>query len=322
MTLVRKYAYLLPVALAASLITPLQAQQEGPAPTQTLVGVDAKSPVIPSVSNTTLKLNNHPEPLISLTRVSPSSAQVALLIDDGLRTSVGRELGALRSFVTTLPAGTEIFVGYMQNGRVVPAQGFTSDLATAAQSLRIPQGSPGISASPYFCLSDFVKKWPGEEGDSNSNLSAGPVHKARFVLMITDGVDPYNGSTSLLNQNSPYVSAAVSDAQTKGIPVYSIYFSDAGIRGGRASFSGQSYLQQVADGTGGRAYYIGTGNPVSLAPFLTQFQHAVAETYVATFNAPASKNLVRVKFETKLSNTKLRTPEDVRPGTHIVGTGQ
>ena len=48
----------------------------------------------------------------------------------------------------------------MQNGRVIPAADFTTDYDAAAQSLRIPVGSPGLSASPYFCLSDFVKRWP------------------------------------------------------------------------------------------------------------------------------------------------------------------
>jgi hypothetical protein len=177
-------------------------------------------------------------------------------------------------------------------------------------------GSPGLSASPYLCLSDFVKKWPGTEADPDA-IGASAPRKARFVLMITDGVDPYNGSTNVTNQNSPYVSAAVTDAQRSGIPVYSIYFSDAGIRGGQASFSGQSYLSQIAEGTGGRAYYTGTGNPVSMAPFLEQFKKAVAETYVATFDAPGNKDLVRVKLATNLSGAKLQSADQVRPGTRI-----
>jgi hypothetical protein len=321
MSLVRKHLYLLPITLAALLVAPLRAQQEGPTPTQALVAVDAKGHVIPTTSNTTIKVDNHATQLASISRVLPTGAQVALLIDDGLRSSVARELGSLQSFVQSLPAGTEIFIGYMQNGRVVPAQNFTTNFAAAAQALRIPFGSPGMSASPYFCLSDFVKKWPGVESDSDT-MTLPPVRKARFVLMITNGVDPYNGSTSPLNQTSPYVDAAVSDAQRAGVPVYSIYFSDAGFRGGRASFSGQSYLEQVAQGTGGRAYYQGLGNPVSLVPFLTQFKQAVAATYIATFDAPGNKSLVRVKLATNLPGAKLRFAEQVRPGTHFSGAVQ
>jgi hypothetical protein len=132
--------------------------------------------------------------------------------------------------------------------------------------------------------------------------------------MLTNGVDPYNGSDRISNQDSPYVATAVTDAQRAGIPVYSIYYGDSGMRGGAASFSGQSYLQQVAEGTGGRSYYMGSGNPVSLVPFLDQFQNALSETYIATFDAPASKDLVRLKLTTKLPGTKLRAPQLVRPG--------
>jgi hypothetical protein len=137
-------------------------------------------------------------------------------------------------------------------------------------------------------------------------------------MMLTNGVDPYNGSTRMGNQDSPYVAEAVADAQRAGVAVYSIYYRDAGMRGGSASFSGQSYLQQVADATGADTYYEGTGSPVSLTPFFKQFNHAIAETYVATFNAPADAggrdHLVRLKMTTSIPKLKLRHPDEVRPG--------
>lgn len=302
--------YLLALTLLTATAITAQAQQEGPTPTQALVAITSKGSVAPTINNLTIKVNNHKTELTSLAPVPATGAQVALLIDDGLRISVGRELSSLRSFIKGLRPGTEIFIGYMQNGRVIPGQNFTTNYEAAAQSLRIPVGSPGLSASPYFCLSDFVKQWPS---DPNSRGTA----KAHIVLMITNGVDPYNGSTSIMNQNSPYVESAVRDAQRAGVAVYSIYYSDAGIRGGRASFSGQSYLAQVSDGTGGTAYYQGTGNPVSMEPYLNQFQKAIAETYVATFLAPAGKDLVQFKASTNLPKTNVHAPQEVRPGTRI-----
>ena len=80
----------------------------------------------------------------------------------GLRSSVGRQLEDIRQFIHDLPAGTEVFLGYMQNGRVVSGQPFTSNLQAAASGLRIPIGTMGVNASPYFCLSDFAKRWPTE----------------------------------------------------------------------------------------------------------------------------------------------------------------
>lgn len=301
-----KKLLLVPFLLCASLLT---AQQEGPTPTQALITIDSKTPpktVTPQ--NLMVKVNNHDTELTAVNPVSANRAQVALLIDDGLRVSFGRNLDDLKKFVTSLPPGTEIFIGYMQNGRVAPAQDFTTDYAAAAKALRVPLASPGLSASPYFCLSDFAKRWPSS------------TNKARFVMMLTNGVDPYNGSTSITNQNSPYVQSAITDSQRAGIAVYSIYYSDAGFRGERGSFSGQSYLSQVAEGTGGQAYFQGLGNPVSLTPFLDQFRNAVAETWVATFNAPGNKELVPLKVSTNLPGTKVRGPQQVRPGTQITGS--
>jgi len=316
--------YLVVLTLLAASATAARAQQEGPTPTQALVQVDSAAPAVIKTSNVVLKVDNNITPLTSLAPVTPSGAQVAILIDDGLRMSVGRELAGLRKFVESLRPGTEVFIGYMQNGRVVSAQNFTTDHAAAARSLRLPQGSPGISASPYFCVSDFVKKWPSArtQGPRDLQASTVPVRKARFILMISNGVDPYNGSTSITNQNSPYVETAIRDAQRAGVPVYSIYYSGADFHGHRSSFSGQSYLQQIADATGGTAYYQGTGNPVSLDPFLEKFQKAVAESYIATFPAPGGKDLVRINVRSSLSNTKLRAPEMVRPGNRLSASAE
>jgi len=296
-------------------------QDESSTRTQALVALNSKSPVTATAKDITLKVDNRVTPLINLAPVPPDGAQVALLIDDGLRTMVGSEMNNLRAFLNGLPQGTEVFVGYMQNGRVVSASnisGFTADRAAAGQTLRIPLGLAGASASPYFCLSDFVKNWPSAvEGQTRPN-AAQPTHKARFVLMITNGVDPYNGSTNITNQNSPYVDSAVTDAQRAGVPVYSIYYADAGFRHGSGSFSGQSYLQQIAQGTGGTAYYQGLGSPVSLAPFLKQFHDSISESYVATFHVDGDKKMASLKLSTKLPGTKVNGPSQIRPGTIVL----
>lgn len=291
--------------------------QEGPL-TQAIVTVNAKSPQPLTTQNLKVRVNNHETPLTAVEPVKPNGTQVALLIDDGLRTSVGRLLPDIRNFVQSLPEGTEILIGYMQNGRVVSQQPFSTDHKAAAANLRLPVGSPGLSASPYFCLSDFVKNWPGsKEGarDQGSVVAA----KARFVIMITNGVDPYNGSVSPMNQNSVYVDNSIRDAQRAGVPVYTIYYTNAGIRGGAASFSGQSYLAKVSDETGGQAYFQGMGNPVSLTPFFERFTKSVSESFVATFPAPAktSNNLIALKFSTTLGSTKLQAARYTRPGVRI-----
>ena len=304
-------------ALAALLTTPLLplsaiAQNEGMLPTQALVRADSKENVVPTASAITLQLNGKNAPLTSLTPIPPAGAQVALLIDDGLSRNAGIQLNDLKDFPLMLPAGTEVYIGYMRNGTVETAADFTTDHGDASTKVRLPLSQPGISASPYFCLSEFVRHWPGSTAADEH-----APHKARFVIMVTNGVDPYNGSTSILNQDSPYVAAAAVDAERAGVAVSSVYYSDAGF-GRHGSFSGQSYLAQVADATGGISYNQGTINPVSLKPYFQQFTHDLSETYIATFNADPGaggrEHLVRLKMNTSIPKLKLRHPDAVRPG--------
>jgi len=317
---------LLPIFLPVAAV----AQTEGVVSTQTLVRADAKHEnVIPNATAITLQLNGKSAQLTSLTQLPPSGAQVALLIDDGLSRSAGVQLNDLKNFANDLPPGTEVFIGYMRNGGIDAVVPFTTDHESAAAKVRLPIGAPGISASPYFCLSDFVKHWPGEgsafadRGPVDLDGGAAGPKKARFVILLTNGVDPYNGSTSVLNQDSPYVEAAATDAQRAGVQVSAIYYSDAGFRGGRGSFSGQSYLQQVADATGGVLYNEGPINPVSLQPYFQEFAHDISETYVATFNADAGAgghdHLLRLKMSSTVPKLKLRYPAEVRPGNQESG---
>ena len=305
---------ILAVLLFSSLPLAVQAQGgEGLLPTQMLVRTDSKNAAAPTQNTLTLQLNSKSTALTSLTPVQPGGVQIALLIDDGLSRSAGIQMNDIRDFATSLPPASELLIGYMQNGRVLVVQPFTTDHEAAAKTVRLPQGIAGVSASPYFCLSDFVKGWPGAPED---NPSAG--RKARFVMMMTNGVDPYNGSDRITNQDSPYVAAAAFDAQRAGVSVSSIYYRDAGFRGGRGSLSGQSYLQQVADSTGGQLYNIGPIDPVQIKPYFNQFLHDISETYIATFDANAAaggkEHLVRVKMGSTVPKLKLRHAEEVRPG--------
>ena len=312
--------YLLAMALLTA--TAAHAQQEGPAPTQAVVTVDSKTPEAPTAANITIKVNNRDTPVSSLTPITPDGTQVALLMDDGLRLGIGREIGAIRAFINNFPPGVEVFAGYMQNGIVVPAGDvatFSTDHAAIAKTIHLPSGIAYSSASPYFCLSQFVKNWPGDP-ETQTGPQPAPRRKARFILMITNGVDNYNGSTSVLNQDSPYVASTIVDAQRAGVPVYSIFFDDQGFRrnGSGQNFSGQNYLTQLAEGTGGVNLWQGFGNPVSTDPFLAQFQKAVAQSYVVTFPVGGNRNLERFKVSTNMKKTKLRAPELVRPGTVIL----
>jgi len=288
---------------------PMFGQDEGPLPTTALITVQSKGGAPLDPAQLKLKVDGHPASITSVTPVAPPSAQVAILIDDGLRFTFANQLGEFADFINQLPAGTKVLVGYMQNGMVRGTRGFSTDRAAVAAQMRIPMSIAGVDASPYFTLSEFAKHWPSNEPG------------ARFVLMITNGIDVYNGRPSVMNQDSPYVQTAQEDAERAGVAVYSIYYGQAFQRGAVGSFSGQSYLAQVGEATGAASYNIGTITPPSLTPYLNQFVQAVAQSYIVSFQLNASREkrdtLTHIKLSTSQPGVKIHAPENVHPGVDL-----
>jgi hypothetical protein len=282
---------------------------EGPVPTSATVLVQSKSgaPLDPALLK--LQVNGQDTPILSVKPIPPPGAQIAILIDDGLRSGFGNQLDDFATFINSLPPGAKVLVGYMQNGTVRGMNTFTTNHQAAAAQLRIPMSVAGINGSPYFTLSEFAKHWPSNQPG------------ARFVLLVTNGVDPYNGRPSVMNQNSPYVQTAQEDAQRAGVAVYSIYYPQSGQRGGRGSFSGQSYLAQVGEASGGTSFNMGTITPPSLTPYLNQFGKAIADSYLIRFNTNATRvkrdTLVRIRLRTSQPGVKLQTPNNVHPGVDL-----
>ena len=294
--------------LAAGSIAPIFAQEvpvEGPVPTTVLINADSKNNTPLDPASLKIEVNGHGVPIEGVAPVRANTLQVAILIDDGLRSSFGLQVADVSKLIEELPQGAQVLLGYMQNGTVRSSGGFSSDRMEIAKDLRIPLSSPGVSASPYFCLSEFVKHWPSNQPGS------------RVVLMITNGVDPYNGSVSPLNQDSPFVQKAAEDAQRAGVAVYSVFYGLRGERGGAVSFSGQNYLSQVAEATGGQMYNQGTITPPSLLPYFREFEKDLNESYNVSFRAvPAHHRdpLVRLKVKTSQSGVKIHAPDAVAPG--------
>jgi hypothetical protein len=232
-----------------------------------------------------------------------SGLQLVVLLDDSSRGNLGLQLNDIRSFITGLPPNTQVAIGYMRNGAPNLAQNFTSDHAQAVKSLRLPSGTAGVNGSPYFCLSDLVKHWPG--GYSNVR---------REVIMVTDGVDRYSGGR--YDPEDPYVQAATSDAQKAGVIVYSIYYRGAGRldRSFIVTDGGQNYLTQVSDSTGGKVYLEGFGNPVSFAPFLSDIQRKLQNQYELSFVSTAKPGLQAIRVKTSQPNTNLEYPSRVPVG--------
>jgi hypothetical protein len=236
-------------------------------------------------------------------RGARSGLQLVVLLDDSSRSNLGSQLNDVRSFLNGLPPTAQVAIGYMRNGTANLVQNFTTDHGLAAKALRLPQGVPGGNGSPYFCISDLVKRWPVGNNDVR-----------REVIMVTDGVDRYSGAR--FDPENPYVRAATSDAQKAGVIIYSIYYRDAGRldRSLAATDGGQNYLTQISGDTGGKVYLEGFGNPVSFSPFLSDIQRKLQNQYELTFVSTAKPGLQPIRVKTNQPNTSLQFPARVPIG--------
>jgi hypothetical protein len=238
-------------------------------------------------------------PVVQLQRLAGqlSDMQLFVFLDDSTRSaSLGTQLPELKQFVNSLPASTQVAIGYMRNGTFALSQAFTADHREAANALRLPTAIAGENGSPYFALSDLVKHWPSKQATDR-----------RAVLMFTDGVDRYYDMSSV---DDPYVDSAVRDALKGGIAVYSVYLRGAGdfSRFGRATNLAQSRLMEVSDQTGGYAYFQGFGDPVNIAPFMDDFRNRLANQYKLTYDAKSAHGVQAVKLKTELPGLKIEAP--------------
>lgn len=229
-----------------------------------------------------------------------AALELFILLDDGSNASLGTQLQDLRKFIDGQPASAKIGIAYMQNGIARIEQNLTNDHAQAAKALRLPMGIRGANGSPYFSLSDLIKRWP----ESTAR---------REVLMVSDGIDLYYGSGDMLD---PYLEEAIDNAQRAGILVSAIYTPGVGHFGHSywQTYWGQLYLAQVADRTGGEAYYIGfNGPPVSFTPYLDDLGHRLGHQYFLEFLAkpPKKAGLQPVKLRTEVSNADLVAADKV-----------
>jgi hypothetical protein len=265
-------------------------------------GSDGSRPKSLEVGDLAVLQDKTPAPVVRLQRLAGDLAdmQLFVLLDDSTRSSsLGAQLPELKTFLESLPATTQVAVGYMRNGTFGLAQSFTADHQQAANALRLPAAMPGENGSPYFALSDLVAHWPSKQTTGR-----------RTVLMLTDGVDRYYGTADM---DDPYVDAAMHGALKEGVMVYSIYLRGAGLygRGAWVTTFAQSRLTEVSGETGGYAYFQGMTDPVTISPFLKDFQDRLDNQYRVTFQALQNKGVQPVKLRTELPGLKVESP------THI-----
>ena len=225
---------------------------------------------------------------------------LAILIDDSLDTSLGGQLEYLKEFIMSQPPATSILVGYISNNGTRVAQDFTSDHDLAAKALRLPIGIGALGSSPYLGAIDLLKRWP----------ETGP---RRSIILVTSGIDFFRGSS--LGAFYPDLDSVISRAQRQNTNIWSIYFPSASHRS-RSFYLGnyaQNNMEKLAQDTGAESYYLGTGTPVSIKPYLEEITGHLNNQYLLTFGGTGGQKgrFVSVRVRTELKDVEFFTPASV-----------
>ena len=91
----------------------------------------------------------------------------------------------------------------------------------------------------------------------------------RAILLFSDGLDASRGLDSTEASQSIDLDRAILRAQRRGVAVFSIW-NPTELTSGRNSrlvLNAQGALEKLSDQTGGRAFFQGSGAPVSMLPF-------------------------------------------------------
>jgi hypothetical protein len=235
-----------------------------------------------------------------------SRLELFLLLDDASQTSLGSRLEDIRHFINSQPPTTALGLGYMRGGVVDIVERFTTDHAKVANSLRLPIGSLGATANPYLSIVDVIKQWPTNPPSQQALMNRWPDVPVRHeILVVSDGIDQ-SGGTSLAN---PFVDEAIVEAERAGVIIYAIYARGVG-RYGRSLWrinSGQNYLSEISEETGGEAFYLGTETAISFTPYLDDLNRHLSHQYLLAFFAKPEKKpgLQRIKLRTEVPNAEL-----------------
>lgn len=296
------------LAAAALLATPAFAQDDtqqgqGQAVVTVLPKHDGEVPPSVAEQDFSVKVNGKPFKVTKWAQIQApdDGLELVVLIDGSARTSLGSQLDEIAQFVRRLPPNIKAAIAYMQNGRASFAGKLSADHDEVLRALHIPGGSAFSNASPWFCLSDLATHWPSQDREAR-----------REVVMVSDGIDGYDRQ---FDPEDPYVKSAIQDSVHAGLVVYSIYWTSRGDRDQVASVSngGQSLLQEVAQATGGKSFYQGTGNPVSFGPFFDELTRCFRNQYELGFTGRAAGKPEMETLKLKLSapGAEIDAPQQV-----------
>ncbi|PYS44358.1 MAG: hypothetical protein DMF71_03865 [Acidobacteria bacterium] len=235
-----------------------------------------------------LREDGEQQTILSIRRPVENPLSLAILIQDDLVSSVGNEIRGIADFIRHQPSGSRIMVGYIRSGSLDVRRKFTNDAERAAGGLRIPTGS----------IIEALRRYDSQ-----------PLGR-RAIVVVSNGVDVSRGIDGSAPGQSIDLQRAITEAQRRGVAIYSIYAPSAASSGNQfLDNNGQSCLERLSNETGGQAFFQGTGAPVSFDPFLKEIDASlgrqIALTYLSTHTA---KGFHRLDIKPLERDVEIRHP--------------
>lgn len=261
---------------------------------------DGQLEEILQAGNLIVKEDNEEQTILSIRSVENAPLEIAILIQEDLASNVNLELQGLSDFIRRLPENSRVMVAYLRGGSIQTRQKFTTDTKKAAKSLRIVSGTPfSAPSSPYDGVSETLGRF-----------DALPLGR-RAILLISDGLDASHGLDFSSPAQSLDLDQAILKAQRKSVAVYTFYSPATLTENGNSilTLNGQGSLQRLADETGGRAFFQGTGAPVSFAPFLKDLNLSLKRQFALTYlSTHPQKGYHKVKINSTNPQIRIEHP--------------
>lgn len=236
--------------------------------------------------------------LVSQRSAIDSPMTLAVLFQDDLVSSAGIDSKNMAKFIREQPAGSRAMIAYIRPGSLDVRKKFTNELDKVAESVRVPLGLASAGAyNPYVEIIEGLKRFDSQ-----------PMGR-RAMIVISDGIDVSRDPGSSSPSQSIDLQRAITEAQRRAVPIYSIFVPPAAASLLPFSANGQSCLQRLSDETGGRAFFQGTAAPVSFDPFLKEINLLMSLQLAYTYRSThPGKGFHKLDVKSLAGNVEVRHP--------------
>lgn len=248
----------------------------------------------------TISEDGEPQSIVSIRGLGTSAPiTLAVLIQEDLDPVIKTDMKTISDFVSGLPRGSRVMVGYLRTGSLQVKQKFTTDLEKAGSAIRPPLGILGTGPyNPYIEVVEALKRFDSQ-----------PLGR-RAILLLSDGLDTSRGIDSSSPTQSIDLQRAINESQKRSLAVYGFFVPSVGSVGNSLLVgNAQSSLLKLSDESGGHAFFQGTGAPVSFQPFVKELNTLLDRQAAVTFlSTHLSKGFHKLDVKSSTPGVRVNFP--------------